>query len=112
MRFCQSFMTVSAEPLLCYPRCACSMAWALSHLGRRSCCWAFIPLTSPLPSAVKELHRHIGAYIDVPAGDIGVGGKEIGEPLLPSRPASWPRLSGPLLATSGLAPDHVPASGG
>jgi glutamate dehydrogenase (NADP+) len=25
-----------------------------------------------------ELHRHIGAYVDVPAGDIGVGAREIG----------------------------------
>ena len=25
-----------------------------------------------------ELHRHIGATIDVPAGDIGVGGREVG----------------------------------
>ena len=27
---------------------------------------------------MTELHRHIGATIDVPAGDIGVGGREIG----------------------------------
>jgi len=27
---------------------------------------------------MTELHRHIGADIDVPAGDIGVGGREIG----------------------------------
>jgi glutamate dehydrogenase (NADP+) len=27
---------------------------------------------------MTELHRHIGEYIDVPAGDIGVGGREIG----------------------------------
>ena len=27
---------------------------------------------------MKELHRHIGQNIDVPAGDIGVGGREIG----------------------------------
>jgi glutamate dehydrogenase (NADP+) len=27
---------------------------------------------------MKELYRHIGANIDVPAGDIGVGGREIG----------------------------------
>ncbi|HBT96681.1 MAG TPA: NADP-specific glutamate dehydrogenase [Desulfobulbaceae bacterium] len=27
---------------------------------------------------MSELHRHIGATIDVPAGDIGVGGREIG----------------------------------
>jgi len=27
---------------------------------------------------ITELYRHIGANIDVPAGDIGVGGKEIG----------------------------------
>lgn len=27
---------------------------------------------------MTELSRHIGAYTDVPAGDIGVGGKEIG----------------------------------
>ena len=27
---------------------------------------------------MRELHRHIGASIDVPAGDIGVGGREIG----------------------------------
>ena len=25
-----------------------------------------------------QLHRYIGATIDVPAGDIGVGGREIG----------------------------------
>jgi glutamate dehydrogenase (NADP+) len=25
-----------------------------------------------------ELHRHLGEYVDVPAGDIGVGGREIG----------------------------------
>lgn len=29
-------------------------------------------------SFVTELYRHIGASIDVPAGDIGVGGREIG----------------------------------
>ena len=29
-------------------------------------------------SFMTELYRHIGANIDVPAGDIGVGGKEIG----------------------------------
>ncbi len=29
-------------------------------------------------SFMNELHRHIGANIDVPAGDIGVGGREIG----------------------------------
>ncbi|MCB1367904.1 MAG: NADP-specific glutamate dehydrogenase [Rhodobacteraceae bacterium] len=29
-------------------------------------------------SFMIELHRHIGEYIDVPAGDIGVGGREIG----------------------------------
>ncbi|MEL7000551.1 MAG: NADP-specific glutamate dehydrogenase [Pseudomonadota bacterium] len=29
-------------------------------------------------SFMTELYRHIGADIDVPAGDIGVGGKEIG----------------------------------
>ncbi len=27
---------------------------------------------------MTELHRHIGAPIDVPAGDIGVGGREVG----------------------------------
>jgi glutamate dehydrogenase (NADP+) len=27
---------------------------------------------------MTELHRHLGEYIDVPAGDIGVGGREIG----------------------------------
>ncbi|ORX66986.1 hypothetical protein BCR32DRAFT_286273 [Anaeromyces robustus] len=27
---------------------------------------------------MTELHRHIGADIDVPAGDIGVGGREVG----------------------------------
>ena len=27
---------------------------------------------------MTELHRHIGEYRDVPAGDIGVGGREIG----------------------------------
>ena len=27
---------------------------------------------------MTELYRHIGQYIDVPAGDIGVGGREIG----------------------------------
>ena len=27
---------------------------------------------------MSELFRHIGAYTDVPAGDIGVGGREIG----------------------------------
>ncbi len=27
---------------------------------------------------MRELHRHIGASVDVPAGDIGVGGREIG----------------------------------
>jgi len=34
---------------------------------RRFCC-----------SMVNELQRHIGADVDVPAGDIGVGGREIG----------------------------------
>jgi glutamate dehydrogenase (NADP+) len=29
-------------------------------------------------SFMNELHRFIGAHIDVPAGDIGVGGREIG----------------------------------
>lgn len=29
-------------------------------------------------SYMLELHRHIGEYTDVPAGDIGVGGREIG----------------------------------
>ncbi|MEM5502692.1 NADP-specific glutamate dehydrogenase [Ahrensia kielensis] len=29
-------------------------------------------------SFMIELHRHIGEYIDVPAGDIGVGGREVG----------------------------------
>ncbi|MET3527207.1 NADP-specific glutamate dehydrogenase [Phenylobacterium koreense] len=29
-------------------------------------------------SFMLELHRHIGEYVDVPAGDIGVGGREIG----------------------------------
>jgi len=29
-------------------------------------------------SFIRELYRHIGADIDVPAGDIGVGGREIG----------------------------------
>ncbi len=29
-------------------------------------------------SFMSELHRHIGAHTDVPAGDIGVGGREIG----------------------------------
>lgn len=29
-------------------------------------------------SLMTELHRHIGEYVDVPAGDIGVGGREIG----------------------------------
>lgn len=29
-------------------------------------------------SFMTELHRHIGEHIDVPAGDIGVGGREIG----------------------------------
>src|SRR5699024_7522398 len=29
-------------------------------------------------SFMTELHRHIGEYKDVPAGDIGVGGREIG----------------------------------
>ncbi|MEO8851708.1 MAG: NADP-specific glutamate dehydrogenase [Allobranchiibius sp.] len=29
-------------------------------------------------SMMTELHRHIGEYTDVPAGDIGVGGREIG----------------------------------
>ena len=29
-------------------------------------------------SFMTELHRHIGANTDVPAGDIGVGGREIG----------------------------------
>lgn len=27
---------------------------------------------------MRELHRHIGASVDVPAGDIGVGGRELG----------------------------------
>ena len=26
----------------------------------------------------QELHRHLGEQTDVPAGDIGVGGREIG----------------------------------
>ncbi|HEY4547653.1 MAG TPA: NADP-specific glutamate dehydrogenase [Pedomonas sp.] len=29
-------------------------------------------------SFMLELHRHLGEYTDVPAGDIGVGGREIG----------------------------------
>jgi glutamate dehydrogenase (NADP+) len=29
-------------------------------------------------SFMSELHRHLGEYTDVPAGDIGVGGREIG----------------------------------
>ncbi|WP_018297022.1 NADP-specific glutamate dehydrogenase [Corynebacterium lubricantis] len=29
-------------------------------------------------SFMTELYRHIGQYVDVPAGDIGVGGREIG----------------------------------
>src|SRR4030065_2019035 len=29
-------------------------------------------------SFMTELHRHLGAYLDVPAGDIGVGAREIG----------------------------------
>ncbi len=29
-------------------------------------------------SFMNELYRHIGEYIDVPAGDIGVGGREVG----------------------------------
>ncbi|MBV7296154.1 NADP-specific glutamate dehydrogenase [Corynebacterium sp. TAE3-ERU12] len=29
-------------------------------------------------SFMTELHRHVGEYRDVPAGDIGVGGREIG----------------------------------
>ncbi|KID32259.1 NADP-specific glutamate dehydrogenase [Prauserella rugosa] len=29
-------------------------------------------------SFMTELHRHIGEYVDVPAGDIGVGSREIG----------------------------------
>jgi glutamate dehydrogenase (NADP+) len=29
-------------------------------------------------SFMTELYRHIGAHVDVPAGDIGVGGREIG----------------------------------
>ncbi len=29
-------------------------------------------------SFMNELHRHIGQFVDVPAGDIGVGGREIG----------------------------------
>jgi glutamate dehydrogenase (NADP+) len=31
-----------------------------------------------LPVFMTELYRHIGADTDVPAGDIGVGGREIG----------------------------------
>ena len=31
-----------------------------------------------LPVYMSELWRHIGADLDVPAGDIGVGGREIG----------------------------------
>jgi glutamate dehydrogenase (NADP+) len=29
-------------------------------------------------SFMTELHRHLGEYCDVPAGDIGVGGREVG----------------------------------
>jgi glutamate dehydrogenase (NADP+) len=31
-----------------------------------------------LPVADDRTHRHVGEYTDVPAGDIGVGGREIG----------------------------------
>jgi glutamate dehydrogenase/leucine dehydrogenase len=29
-------------------------------------------------SFMTELYRHLGEYTDVPAGDIGVGGRELG----------------------------------
>jgi glutamate dehydrogenase (NADP+) len=40
-------------------------------------------------SFMTELYRHIGANIDVPAGDIGVGGREIGFMF-----GQWKRLTG------------------
>lgn len=30
------------------------------------------------PSSMTELHRHLGEHADVPAGDVGVGGRELG----------------------------------
>mgnify|MGYP002240929367 FL=1 len=29
-------------------------------------------------SFMTELYRHIGQFVDCPAGDIGVGGREVG----------------------------------
>lgn len=35
-------------------------------------------MCAPLQAFMTELHRHIGSNTDVPAGDIGVGGTEVG----------------------------------
>jgi hypothetical protein len=39
---------------------------------------SYAALSRP-PALQTELYRHIGGRVDVPAGDIGVGVKEIGE---------------------------------
>lgn len=52
-------------------------------------------------SFMTELYRHIGAEVDVPAGDIGVGGREIG--FLYGQYKRITNRSAPVLTGKGLA---------